>query len=135
VASLRLTPGDGRSLAASIGQLVAHCQSVAGLEIHFDVQGEPRTLNSQTELALYRVAQEGLTNVRKHAQATRIEVVLHYGSSKVYLRIADNGRGMAAAAQGFGLLGLRERVQALGGVVAIDSRPGQGVQLAVEIPA
>jgi signal transduction histidine kinase len=72
--------------------------------------------------------------VRKHAQATSVEVTLAYTPDRVRLGIRDNGLGMDKATSGFGLLGLRERVQLQGGVVAIDSRPGQGFRLEVEIP-
>jgi signal transduction histidine kinase len=135
VAALRTTPGDGQPLPAAIQQLVAQAQATAGLEAQYAVVGAPRTLNSQAELTLYRAAQEGLTNVCKHAQATHVEISLRYEPGKVCLSIADNGVGQGAAGNGFGLLGLRERVQLQGGVVTIDSQPGQGFRLAVEIPA
>jgi signal transduction histidine kinase len=93
-----------------------------------------RPLNSQAELTLYRVAQEGLTNVRKHANATHVEVILGYEPSKVSLRICDNGKGMGEATGGFGLLGLRERVELQGGKVMMGSHSGQGFQLEVEMP-
>lgn len=134
VAALRVTPGNGQPLTAAIKQLVGQAQATAGLDAHFEVQGAPRLLNSQVELTLYRVAQEGLTNVCKHAQATRVEVCLWYAPGKVSLIISDNGLESGAATNGFGLLGLRERVQLQGGTVAINSQPRQGFRLEVEIP-
>lgn len=134
VAALRAAPTENRPLPATIGDLVAECRAMAGLEAQFDLLGLPRPLNSQTELTLYRVAQEGLTNVRKHAQAGRVEVVLAYANDKVCLSISDNGRGTGETANGYGLLGLRERVQLVGGQVNIRTAPEQGFRLEVEIP-
>jgi signal transduction histidine kinase len=136
VRALRDAPATRRPLHSAIGELVAECQSDARLEVCYDLLGTPRPLGSQAELTLYRAAQEGLTNVRKHAQAERVQVVLWYDAGKVGLRIVDDGQGIgAAAAHGYGLVGLRERVQIVGGAVGIASEPGQGCKLDVEIPA
>jgi signal transduction histidine kinase len=135
VASLRATPAQSGALPAAIAELVAQSQGDSGLRVRFDLQGSPRALSSQVELTLYRAAQEGLTNVRKHARATTVSVVLRYEDGKVELCVADDGRGSSTAQlQGYGLLGLRERVQLVGGAVAIDSAPGQGWRLEVEVP-
>ncbi|MEZ4869436.1 MAG: sensor histidine kinase [Caldilineaceae bacterium] len=134
VAALRTTPGNGQSLAATIQQLVATCQTTAGLQTHFALQGEARPLPPQTELTLFRTAQEGLTNVVKHAQAANVVVILRYAAGKVCLSIADDGQGQGTTSHGFGLLGLRERVQLQGGVLTVDHQPGQGLRLTVELP-
>jgi signal transduction histidine kinase len=134
VAALRAAPTQNRPLAATIGDLVAECRVISGLEAQFDLLGTPRSLNSQIELTLYRVAQEGLTNVRKHAQAERVEVVLTYDNDKVGLSICDDGRGLGGSSNGYGLLGLRERIQLVGGQVNIRTAPDQGFRLEVEIP-
>jgi signal transduction histidine kinase len=134
VRALRAAPTENRPLPAAIGDLVAECRAVAGLEVQFDLLGLPRSLNSQIELTLYRVAQEGLTNVRKHAQAGRVEVALSYDNDKVGLSICDDGQGMGETSNGYGLLGLRERVQLVGGQVNIRTTPDQGFRLEVEIP-
>ncbi|MBE7555511.1 MAG: sensor histidine kinase [Anaerolineales bacterium] len=134
VAALRTAPTENRPLPAAIGDLVAECQALAGLEAQFNLLGTPRLLNSQIELTLYRVAQEGLTNVRKHAQAGRVEVILAYDNDKVGLSICDDGRGMGETGHGYGLLGLRERIQLVDGQVNIDTAPDQGFRLEVEIP-
>jgi signal transduction histidine kinase len=85
-------------------------------------------------LTLYRVAQEGLTNVRKHAQAGRVEVLLVYDHDKVGLTVCDDGQGRGETSNGYGLLGLRERIQLVGGTVNIHTAPEQGFRLEVEIP-
>lgn len=134
VGALRAAPTENRPLPAAIGDLVAECRAIIGLEAQFDLLGLPRALNSQIELTLYRVAQEGLTNVRKHAQAGRVEVILAYDNNKVGLSICDDGRGAGETSNGYGLLGLRERIQLVGGQVNIRTAPEQGFRLEVEIP-
>jgi signal transduction histidine kinase len=89
------------------------------------------------EHALFRSAQEGLTNVRKHASATAVEVSLDYRTAgRVLLAITDNGLGgNGTDATGFGLVGIRERIEVLGGRVAAGNRPGGGFALSIEVPA
>ena len=134
VGALRTTPANQKPLPAAIGDLVAECRATTDAEVQFDLRGAPRPLSSPIELTLYRVTQEGLTNVRKHAQAGRVEVVLAYDPDKVNLTISDDGRGMGQTSNGYGLLGLRERVQLVGGQVTIQTAPEQGFRLEVEIP-
>ncbi|MCB0226444.1 MAG: sensor histidine kinase [Anaerolineae bacterium] len=134
VGALRTTPANQKPLPAAIGDLVAECRATTDAEVQFDLRGTPRPLSSPIELTLYRVTQEGLTNVRKHAQAGRVEVVLAYDPDKVNLTISDDGRGMGQTSNGYGLLGLRERVQLVGGQVNIQTAPEQGFRLEVEIP-
>ncbi len=137
VGSLRASPLDGRSLPEAVGELVAGAEEpVAELR----VAGEPRELSDAAALTLYRAAQEGLTNARRHARARRIEVDLDYrDGARVRLSVRDDGDGRALeddgpAGPGFGLLGLRERVQLVGGRMAVDSAPGDGFTLSVEVP-
>jgi signal transduction histidine kinase len=131
---LRAALTQSRPVAATIGELVAECRDSAGVEARFELRGTPRSLNSQIELTLYRVAQEGLTNVRKHAQAGRVEVVLVYDHDKVGLTVCDDGQGQGETSNGYGLLGLRERTQLVGSTVNIHTAPEQGFRLEVEIP-
>ncbi len=134
VAALR-TGQEERPLPEALAALVAESTTgQAGPSVDVEVRGRPRPLPPQVELALYRAAQEGLTNVRKHAAASRVEVVLDYGDpSRVCLAVRDDGRGAASTNGGFGLLGLRERVGLLGGTVAIGSAPGAGLELVVTV--
>jgi signal transduction histidine kinase len=109
----------------------------AGLEARLTIAGRPRPLAPSIESALFRVAQEGITNARRHAGAANVEIGVEYRDAAVALRIADDGRGAPAEsneAAGFGLVGVRERVEAVGGTVAIRARPGSGFELAVEVP-
>ena len=96
-----------------------------------------RELAPDAEESLFRAAQEGLTNVRKHAAADRARLVLEYrDDGTVRLDVWDDGRGTADAAHGsgFGLLGLRERASRVGGSVDVESAPGQGTTLRVAVP-
>ncbi len=106
------------------------------LPVDFKVSGDPRPLSAATEHALYRAAQEGLTNVRKHAHAQRATLELDFSdTARIRLHVADNGQGATASADGFGLRGMRERVGLLGGLVKAGPRPEGGFALTVEVPA
>ena len=134
VAALRVSPLHNRPLTDAIGQLASESQA-AGLITELAVLGQARALSPQVELTLYRAAQEGLTNCRKHSQATGARVILDFRQeSAVRLAVIDEGAGAGDAPQGFGLLGLRERAQLLGGQVRVQTAPGQGFVLEVEVP-
>jgi len=96
-------------------------------------------LSDEAELTVYRVAQESLTNVARHAQASRVEVALERGAGSVVLRVVDDGRGMdeaAAAANGHGgLRGMRERAVLVGGALAVKRGREGGVEVRLEVPA
>ena len=97
--------------------------------------GAPRPLPPRAELTLYRAAQEALTNVRKHARASRADVTLDYGADSARLVVRDNGVGAADVSGGFGLVGVRERVQLLDGSLRIHTAEGEGFTLEAEVPA
>jgi signal transduction histidine kinase len=134
VAALRAQPTEGRPLAEALLALVNECRA-AGVETKFTVSHETRALTPQAELTLYRAAQEGLTNVRKHARARRAHVHLDYGSDqRTRLVVEDNGVGASETSGGFGLFGVRERAQLLGGAVRVTTMNGKGFRLEVELP-
>jgi signal transduction histidine kinase len=134
VAALRASPLDNRPLREAVGALVDECRA-AGIATEYAVHGEVRALAPQAEMTLYRVAQEGLTNVRRHAQASSAEIVLDYRQADgVRMTVHDNGLGSDDPSGGFGLLGVRERVHLLGGEVHIETAPGEGFTLWVEVP-
>lgn len=135
VAALRASPTENRPLPEAIAVLVEECRAT-GILTELAVCGEPRQLSPQVELTLYRVVQEGLTNVRKHAHASRAEVTLDYREpGAVCLAVGDNGLGSDNTDGGFGLPGLRERVSLLGGDVRIVTAPARGFMLEVRLPA
>jgi signal transduction histidine kinase len=134
VAALRASPVENRPLPEMVEILVEEGRA-AGLAVTLVIRGEPRRLSPPTELSLYRAAQEGLTNVRKHARASTVELLLDYqDDGGVRLVVHDDGGGSDDPSGGFGLLGVRERVYLLGGRVDVRTAPEQGFTLEVEVP-
>ncbi|MBN9390030.1 MAG: sensor histidine kinase [Chloroflexi bacterium] len=135
IAALRVSATENQSLAEAITKLVEDNRS-AGIVTEFEVRGQPQTLQPAIEQTLYRAAQEGLTNIRKHAFASRVDLCLAYSPAQVKLSISDNGTGPAPQneGKGFGLLGISERVNMLNGHLRTASAAGQGFTLEVEIP-
>jgi signal transduction histidine kinase len=133
VAALRASPTESRPLPEALTALVDQWRA-AGLNANFRLFGTVRTLTPQTNLTLYRAGQEALTNVAKHANATAVDVRLNYGDDRIRLTIKDNGVGASESEGGFGLLGIRERVQLLNGSVRVTTGAGKGFILEVEVP-
>ncbi len=133
VAALRESPVSNRPLSQAIASLVKETQR-SGIVTKFKVAGNPQTLENKVALALYQTAQEGLTNVCKHARASRVDVLLDFQPSQVCLEVRDNGVGAADTTGGFGLLGIRERIQLLGGRVEVRTGEGKGFCLLVKVP-
>ncbi|MEU4217495.1 sensor histidine kinase [Actinoplanes sp. NPDC026623] len=100
------------------------------------VSGEVRPLPTAVEVVLLRAAQEALANVRRHAQAGQVSVLLAYGVDSVRLVVRDDGRGFdPAAAHGFGLPGMRARAEQVNGRLSVHSVPGAGALVEVEVPS
>lgn len=130
-----LETGD---LAAALAQMPARL--AAGADVRIEVTGTPRRLPQEIENNLLRVAQECLTNAAKHAQADHIRLELCFDARRVRLRVCDDGRGFdaraaaAASAEHFGLTGVRERVEQLGGRLTLRTAPGRGTDIQATIP-
>lgn len=117
---------------------------VSSPAIDFQAMGFKRRLNADLELVLYRIVQESLTNVTKHAEANQVNITLTYSHPKVILLIEDDGKGFDSEAEqpagkengpkGIGLLSMKERVATMGGVLQLQSALGRGTRLRVEIP-
>ena len=135
VAALRASPTESRPLPEALAKLAEQWKA-AGSRVVFTVIGRIRPLTPQADLTLYRAAQEALTNVGKHAHAARVNLTLEYrDDSSVRLRIEDDGVGSDDSKGGFGLLGVRERVQLLNGNVSVQTEVGKGFALELELPA
>lgn len=121
-------PERVRSLAEAVSEQ-------SGLPVTVDVWGEPRELAADARLAVYRTAQEALTNVRRHATPDRVEVRLDYRDDAVALVVEDHGAVAAAApaGAGYGLAGMRERAELLGGTLVAEPT-GDGFRVQLVLP-
>lgn len=134
---------ERRSLGEVLQKLTEDWSEETGVTAEASVTGEQERLLPEAEVALLRIAQEALANVRKHAGASRVRLTLSYMDDKAVLDVADDGRGFDASGArdavgvedrgGFGLTAMRERAEQLGGKLLVESSPGEGTTLAVEI--
>lgn len=127
---------DEDSLEQSLRRMVARLGEELDLDADTRVFGAATPLPPQTQVGLVRAAQEALANIRKHAEATTAQVSLEYSDEQLHLTVEDDGRGFAPtdAANGHGLGNLRHRAEALGGTCQVDSSPGQGTRVHIELP-
>ena len=114
----------------------------AGVRVEVRIEGTPAALPAGLDLSAYRIVQEALTNVAKHAQATTCRIYLQRLTNTLLVTIEDDGIGFEpdaprppGALRGIGLLGIRERVMQLRGELRLESAPGRGTRLTVEVPA
>jgi signal transduction histidine kinase len=133
VSALRADPAGKKSLPNSLQELIEENSSTE-LNLTYQQTGQAQPLSPQAELALFRSAQEGITNIRKHALATQAVITLDYATNQVTLTLKDNGIGVTDPGKGYGLLGLRERLHLLGGEIQIYAKPGNGFTLTVTLP-
>jgi signal transduction histidine kinase len=137
-ASVGRALGDVRAsvgtLRAEPARLVTALRDLA--EVTLTVDGEERDLDQATVTALYRAAQEAVTNARRHGRAGQVTVSVRFGAADTRLEVSDDGAGfdVDASHDGFGLPGLRERAALLGGTVTVDSSPGAGTRVLVTVP-
>ncbi|MDP2950719.1 MAG: sensor histidine kinase [Chloroflexota bacterium] len=131
-----LLAGDA-GLSATIRSQIQEFSTVSSLPVRLQVEGEERKVPLAVGSSLYRIAQEALANVYRHAEASSIDVHLAFSNDSVSLEVRDNGRGFSvdsASTGGRGLRNIRQRVGELGGQVEITSAPGQGASLRVTLP-
>jgi two-component system, NarL family, sensor histidine kinase UhpB len=126
-------------LVSALTELSRKFADQSGIRVEQRFAEELPPLSDAAEIAIYRVAQESLTNVARHAEAARVEIALQAGADSVVLRVVDNGRGLpetAATANGqSGLRGMRERALLVGGALAIKRGRDGGVEVRLEVPA
>ena len=134
VSLLRDSRSTERPLLAAIEKLASECKA-DGIQATLKLRGTPRPLPEPVEITLYRAAQEALTNVRRHARASKLDIELAFASgSGIRLRVEDDGVGSELMNQGFGLVGLRERAESVGGRMSVRSALGSGFTLEIELP-
>jgi signal transduction histidine kinase len=105
----------------------------SAVPVDLDVRTE-RRLPQPVEVAVYYIVSEALTNVAKHSQAASVSVEVEASADVLRVRVRDDGVGGADFSHGSGLVGLRDRIDALGGRITLQSRPGRGTSLSVELP-
>lgn len=139
VMDLRAAPLEGRTLLEALRALGDELRDATGAPLALEVtcEGDARDLPPAVEVGLYRIAREALANVARHASATRVMVQLRREASRIRMRVADNGTGFDSAsvpAGRFGLVGMSERARLLGGSLHVESAPGEGTVIAVDVP-
>jgi signal transduction histidine kinase len=133
---------DDLGLIPAVKWLASNLTNSYQIPVNTEVNGLQKQLDSQTELMLFRITQEALNNVRKHAQASQVNIVFNYSQDKLSLSINDNGKGFISprkladlAVKGkLGLLGMQERVELMAGTFKIESDSGKGTTLIIEVP-
>ncbi len=138
--STELRPGvlDDLGLTAAIEWQVQEFQSRTGMRSHFTVRPEEILLDPDRSTAVFRIFQETLTNIVRHANANEVTILLEKTEEGLILEVKDNGRGITQSqitnSKSLGLLGIRERALLWGGTVQINGAPGKGTTITVQIP-
>lgn len=127
---------DDLGLAAAIEWQANEFSTRAGIACRLSLPGEPLNLTGDQAITIFRVFQESLTNIGRHAHAHNIEVSLYEEEGDLVLNVRDDGKGFseAARASGLGMLGMLERAEACGGKLLIDSSPGKGTAVTLRVP-
>ncbi|MBI3530506.1 MAG: GAF domain-containing sensor histidine kinase [Betaproteobacteria bacterium] len=136
VRALRPEALQQADLTNALETLLRRVEASGTLHAHFFLQGEKIAMSGEVESELLRIAQEGMTNILKHAKAQHVEVKLVFGADAVTLSIADDGAGFDPRGHhdGFGLLGMRERAESIGARLLVSSGPAQGTRVETVIP-
>ena len=140
VADLRSDELERADLSAALPEITNRLAANAGIRTSIQITGTPQRLSPVTEKNLLRIFQEAMANALKHAQAESIDIELNYGREDLALRVRDNGCGFDATREvpmgigHYGLTGMRERAERIGGCLTLSSSPGQGTDLLVTVP-
>jgi two-component system sensor histidine kinase UhpB len=131
-----LRPGvlEDLGLVPALGAMVHELMAQTPLDVRRQFDHELPPLTAQAELVIFRVAQEALTNVTRHANAQRVEVSLTGLSGTVSLRVRDDGRGIRTDAAGAGIRGMRERAIFVGGTLTVGPGPDGGAEVRLDVP-
>jgi signal transduction histidine kinase len=136
ITELRPATLDELGLRAALEDLVGRFATGGEFEVASDLSVEPHSLHPELETVVYRVAQEALTNVAKHSGAKAVSLRIGTEGGRLRVRVSDDGAGFdpEAGTDGFGLAGMRERVELVGGDLVVESRPGSGTEVTASIP-
>ncbi len=133
---------DDLGLVPAVEWLTEDLSQQTGVRAELDVVGIPRRMEPDVELSLFRIVQEAISNVRRHAKATRVVVRLSFADKRVRLQVRDDGVGFTpneraadlSSARGLGLRGMRERAELIGGTLVVTSEPGKGTIVEATAP-
>lgn len=140
IIDLRPIALDSGGIVETIKKYIKNYEKTYGIECSLIVEGVEKTVNSAIEVALFRLVQEGMTNVAKHANSTRCEILLEFSEDLIKGQIVDYGKGfdikevLENPAEKFGLIGMKERIQMYSGKFSIESTIGKGTIFAFELP-
>ena len=142
VQALRPAALDAVRLPEAVANVARAWSERTGIPAEVATSGGSHELSTDAEVALLRTAQEALANVERHAQARHVALLLRYSGRGAVLEVRDDGRGFDPAADrpddvggGYGLVAMRERIEALAGDLVVESRPGHGTAIRAEVPA
>lgn len=142
ILDLRPGPLDDLGLIPALKWYASSRLEAAGIALHFEVSGPEVCLSDEQEITLFRVVQEALNNILQHADAQNVHISIHFLSSKVVVRIEDDGVGFnvyesfgrMGERRGLGLLGMKERLSLVGGQLEMQSTPNKGTQIRIHLP-
>jgi signal transduction histidine kinase len=136
VQALRPQALEEKQLSEALKDLIEKMTQGTTVHAKFTLQGKRRKLPPEWETNLLRIGQEVLTNVLRHAQAKEFKVLLVFNSSEIRLELRDNGCGFDPGRrhEGFGLQGMRERAEGMGGQLTVQSAAGQGTAISIVLP-
>jgi two-component system sensor histidine kinase UhpB len=124
-------------LHGAVEEMVGHYRS-SGVHFEFHSEGDFSKIGNELAISAYRIVQEALSNIMKHAHAgfARVSLVLSETDDALHIEVQDDGEGFdpALSSEGIGIIGMRERVFAVGGSIHVDSSPGQGTLVAITLP-
>lgn len=138
--ALRPSVLDDLGLVAALNWLARTTGESSGLEVVLDIPDDETGLDKQSETLVFRIVQEALTNAVKHAEASRVRVIVDRGPAMLKVSITDNGLGFDAKSvlgesdKGFGARGMRDRAELFGGRLSIESEPGEGTSVLLQLP-
>ncbi len=143
VYQLRPSLLDDLGLVAAVQWLADYYLEEAGIKVLFETVGSERSLSAEAEITLFRITQEAITNIVKHAGAESVSIAVEFGDNSAAVHIEDDGHGFSVEDmtgplqmdRGLGLLGMKERAELLDGYLKIEAFPDKGTKVSVEVPA
>jgi len=131
-----LRPGvlDQLGLLPAIEWQAQQFEALTGIRTVCSINDKGHVLGLTPSVAVFRIIQEVLTNVARHAKATRVEISVASSDRNLFIEVEDNGKGMKAKRESLGILGIRERLHLLGGSIEFEGRPGRGTRVSMSVP-